>query len=368
MAPIENNFFSWMEYLNNKKKLVTTPKKEEVPDYDGPTPTKPDKPATSGDHWSTGVKPKGTPAPYKGPGTDPGQKKGEKGGFGDMGDKELKYEPKAGIVDKAGEGGDKKKSWPNVATVKLPGQKKVEAFLNHTKDMSLAEFAKYIKEQQQCEGEMPNVIAYAAGPFHPDPIQAIRYVTFLAAENQQIMSALLQEAKRIGCIDKMVDQLLDIPETYTEIVNKMSVDPSVSNQIARAMNDQYQETKDGSFPKLSKEDEENLDRQDKEQRKVFVDKNKEAFKKKLKNIGEACAPPAHKDETLDDETDDHAPDEESEPDNIEGEEGGSEDTDDPAFDTDTGSGGVTPNESPNKLAHQNLSDAIKKYKDIMRSY
>src|SRR5499427_10976608 len=114
MALIATDFWTFKEYLVANRKLAKTPEKEGVPDYHGPKPTKPDKPATSGDNWSSGVKPKGTPSPYKGPGTDPGQKKGEKGGFADMGDKDLKYEPSAGQVAKAGEGGEKKKTWPQV--------------------------------------------------------------------------------------------------------------------------------------------------------------------------------------------------------------------------------------------------------------
>jgi len=344
MAIIAKDYWTFKEYLDAKRKLVTTPKKEDVPDYHGPTPPKPDKPAVSGDNWSTGVKPKGTPAPYKGPGTDPGQKKGEKGGFLHMGDKELVYEPKAGIVDKAGEGGEKKKTWPHVATVKHAG-KKVESFLDKTKDMPLPEFAKYVQRQLKehcgCEDkEIPHVIAYTSGPYHPDPIQAIKYVAFLASENENIMRALLREARQLGCVDSLVEGLLAIPETYIEIVHRMTVDPGVSNQIVRAMNDQY----------------------------VTY----------LQHVKEGVGPPAHRDEEED--SDDPSLDSESEPDNIEGEdqppgddpepegdaEGPEADTDEPGFDPDTGSGGMSTGGNGG-LAHLNLADAIKKHKEMQKS-
>jgi hypothetical protein len=345
MAIIAKDYWTFKEYLDAKRKLVTTPKKEDVPDYHGPKPTKPDKPAVSGDNWSTGVKPKGTPAPYKGPGTDPGQKKGEKGGFLHMGDKELVYEPDAGIVDKAGEGGTQKKTWPKVATVKHAG-KKVESFLDDTKDMPLPEFAKYVQKQLKehcgCEDkEIPHVVAYTSGPYHPDPIQAIKYVAYLANENEHLMRALLRETRQLGCVDKLVEGLLGIPETYIEIVHRMTVDPGVSNQIVRAMNDQYQSVKEG------------------------------------------VGPPAHQDEEEDAE--DPSNDTESEPDNIEGEdqppgddpepepepdegdeEGGPEgDTDEPAFDQNTASGGMST--GSNGLAHLNLANAIKKHKEMQAS-
>jgi len=349
MAILATDFWTFKEYLDAKRKLVKTPKKEDVPDYHGPKPTKPDKPATSGDNWSSGVKPKGSPSPYKGPGTDPGQKKGEKGGFADMGDKDLKYEPKAGLVDKAGEGGEKKKSWPNVATVKHAGAKAHESlldpFLDRTKDMPLPEFAKYVQRQLTehcgCENkEIPHVVAYTSGPYHPDPIQAIKYVAFLANENQNIMRALLREMKRLGSMDRLLEGLLSIPETYSEIVHHMSVDPTVSSRIVRAMNDQI-----------------------------------------LK--AEGVGPPAHRDE-VDDEPD-PANNAESEPDRIEGEdeppgddeepeeEEGEEDqpegdTDEPSFDAATGSGGMTPGEGGGtKFAAQNLADAIKKHKEMQQA-
>src|SRR5262252_3036523 len=337
MALIATDFWTFKEYLDAKRKLVKTPKKEDVPDYHGPKPTKPDKPATSGDNSSTGEKPKGSPSPYRGPGTDPGQKKGEKGCFADMGDKALKYKPSAGQVAKAGEGGEQKKTWPNAATVKHAGAKAHESlldpFLSRTRDMPLPEFAKYVQRQMTehcgCEDkEIPHVVAYTSGPYHPDPIQAIKYIAFLANENSNIMRALLREVKRVGCVDKLVEGLLTIPETYSEIVYNMAVDPAVSNQIARAMNDQ---------------------------------------------LREGVGPPAHRDE-VDEEPDPAKDDEMSEPDNIEGEDsppGDDEepegDSDEPGFDADTGSGGMTTGEGGDKLAAQNLADAIKKHKEMAKT-
>lgn len=238
-------FTSFREYLDHKKKLVTTPKKEKVPDYSGPNPASPEKPAESGKNWKAGTKHKGKPAPYRAPGTDPGQRTADgkdKGkGFADMGDDDLVYEPDAGDVDKAGEGGKKLGTWPS-------GPKtKTEAWLAKTRKLSLPDFAKEVRkgilEHCGCENKKaPHVVAYSVGAYHPDPIQAINYVVYLTNENQNILRALMMEAKRHGCLNKYVNQLLLYPETYQALVEALSdkqEGASINNRLTKALNDHY---------------------------------------------------------------------------------------------------------------------------------
>lgn len=239
-------FKSFSEYMDHKSKLVTTPKKEKVPDYSGPNPTSPEKPVESGKHWEAGVKQKGKPSPYRAPGTDKGQRTadgGDKGkGFADMGDEDLVYEPEAGDVDKAGEGGKKIGTWP-----KSGPKTKTEAWLAKTKNLSLSAFAKEVRnglvEHCGCEDKKaPHVVAYSVGAYHPDPIQAINYVVYLTNENNNILRALMLEAKRRGCLDKYVHQMLQYPETYKALVEAMSdkrEGNSVSTRLTKALNDNY---------------------------------------------------------------------------------------------------------------------------------
>lgn len=60
-----------------------------------------------------------------------------------------------------------------------------------------------LQEHCGCEKKKaPFVVAYSSGAYHPDPIQAIKYIVYLTNENDNLLSALMKEAKDIGCINK----------------------------------------------------------------------------------------------------------------------------------------------------------------------
>ncbi len=60
-----------------------------------------------------------------------------------------------------------------------------------------------LKEHCGCEKKKaPFVVAYSSGAYHPDPIQAIKYIVYLTNENDNILKALMHEAKKKGCINK----------------------------------------------------------------------------------------------------------------------------------------------------------------------
>lgn len=309
---------TFTEYLDDKKKLVLKPKVEKVPDYEGPKPTKPDAPATSGDNWKTEVKPKGSPAPYKAAGTDPGQQKPEKNGFADMGDKDLVYEPDTWNPEKVGEGGKKVASWPKTKT---------EVFLQKTESLSLPAFTKYISRQINehcgCENKKaPHVVAYSVGAFHPDPIQAINYVTYLANENKNLLHALVMEAKRVGCLKKIVSELLSFPETYKTLAEAMGGKEGniISGKLVRAMNEQS--------------------------RRLY---------------GEEIAPPVHFDDEEEEEEEKIDNGEDAPHDNIEGEEDSTEDLPLPEDEP------VDDEEEPKKPAHDNLLSAMKGHENMFSS-
>ena len=214
-------FHSFQEYLTHKGKVQDKPSVEKIPDYSGPKPKSPGKATTKGKGWEVpNVGKKGTPAAYKN-GTDKAPKKAEKGGFGDMGDKSLIYNPdpkdgwyggKDGVSKSSNgvTGGKETKTWPK-------GGSTTESFLASTKGMNTSQFAKHIKKsmtENTGNKKAPHVVAYAAGAFHPDPIQAIRYVSYLANENVNLRRALVREMNRAGCSKELLQELLQLPESF----------------------------------------------------------------------------------------------------------------------------------------------------------
>lgn len=65
-----------------------------------------------------------------------------------------------------------------------------------------------LQEHCGCENKKaPFVVAYASGAYHPDPIQAIKYIVYLTNENENILKALMHEAKKAGCYKKYVNYI-----------------------------------------------------------------------------------------------------------------------------------------------------------------
>jgi len=247
---MSKTFHSFQEYMTDRGKVLSKPPVEATPDYKGPKPKSPAKGATKGKGWEVpNVGKKGTPAAYKS-GTDKAPKKAEKGGFADMGDKALVYEPGDGWyggkdgVSKSEQGvpgGSKSKTWPNTGS-------KTEAFLAKTEGMSTSQFAKHVKkglnEHCGCENKKaPHVVAYSVGAFHPDPIQAIRYVTYLANENVNLRHALVREAKRAGCAATLLGELLQLPESYTALAKLIDSEQgeAFSRRLEKAIRENREE-------------------------------------------------------------------------------------------------------------------------------
>lgn len=204
------------EYLNAKGTLVDAPSIETVPDYDGPD----DK------------APPGGGANYKATGTPKAAAKGENG-FGNMGEKSLKYNP----------ANDSKKektvaTWPKTTT---------EAFLEKTKGMSMAEFTRFMLEDCGCgvpqaAEDLPFVTAYSTGKIQPHPPEAIKYVVVLANKNDEVLGNLVHEIKGSGGLSKLLKTVLAHPEAYDELVGLMGDDnegPNIAGSLARAMHSNF---------------------------------------------------------------------------------------------------------------------------------
>ena len=205
------------EYVNDQGKLVEKPEVTAVADYTGP-----DSKAPQGKN-STPYKAANDKT--KSPSFDV-----EKNGLGDLGNNELKYNPKTDYSQTV------VKSWT-----------KTEGFINKTKNMSLAEFTKYMLDECGCgavdDADLPYVTAYTTGKFQPHPPEAIKYVVVLANKNNNILDSMVQEMKQSGVLGKVLKALLDHPESYdqlTSLFGDSEQGPSRCKLFAKSMNNNVQ--------------------------------------------------------------------------------------------------------------------------------
>ena len=275
-----SRFPSFLEYLNDKGKVVEKPEVEQVPDYHGPD----DK------------TPVGSKVPYKTPLTPKAAEKGEKG-LSELGDDKLKYEPDTSVryetkkdvmkessaamggkarVDikgdykgpkadapnggkpyvaktvKAGEkplgelGSEETKYEPDTDTSKVHKITKTEGFLNKTKGMNLSEFTKYMLEECGCGqvsgDDLPYVTAYSTGKIQPHPPEAIRYISALASKNNGILENLVSTMVSMGYLNTLLKTIFSYPQAYEELTSLFSDDkegPSRCNSFVGAMNNSY---------------------------------------------------------------------------------------------------------------------------------
>lgn len=224
------------EYLNDKGKLVEKPKIELVPDYHGPDDKTP--PTSKG---------QGKQEPYKAANSDPEAKKAEKGGMAEKGDKKLVYNPKLKVGDSKDVPDGK-----HIGHYPRP-QTKTESFIDKTRNLSQADFIRYMKEECGCgmspdsiDG-LPMVNSYASGPFHPHPPEAIKYVVVLANKNDKILKDLVHEMKRSGGMSKLMKALFDHPESYNDLAGMFGDDndgPKHSRGFTKAMADNFKKFMD----------------------------------------------------------------------------------------------------------------------------
>jgi hypothetical protein len=279
-------FPSFLEYLNDKGQVVDKPETETVPDY----------------HGKEEKSPPGSKVPYKTPKENKAPAKGETG-FADMGDQKLNYKPgtnakhevkpdvmkeyvdeKGKVVEKAktdtkadykgkevkapkggkpysakdakkpskkemdaglGKLGDKELEYvPDTAKAKKV--MKTESFINKTKDMSLADFTKYMLEECGCgqvEGDdLPYVTAYTTGKFQPHPPEAIRYISALAGKNDGVLENLVSTMVSMGYLNTLLKIIFSYPQAYEELTSLFSDDkdgPDRCKSFAGAMSNSY---------------------------------------------------------------------------------------------------------------------------------
>jgi len=169
----------------------------------------------------------GKPAPYT---PKKGGKAGEKG-FADQGccpayepDTKNAPAPKESLP-KSGGGGK---------------QPQIEAVT----EMSLAEMTSYINEQNyEPDGSFapPMVTAYMPGKFMPDPVEAIDYVTHLAAVNPALMETMIRALKYKTSMGYIVSEMAKHPETFKELAALLESEDGLkyAGSLCRSMNDLY---------------------------------------------------------------------------------------------------------------------------------
>ncbi len=208
---------TWQEYLNARGKLQEKPAVKLVGDYDGPDPKSPDQSVSKGKGWDAKAQKGDKPSPYRAPGTS--KKQSTEKGFGDLGPKNLKYEPDTDTSN----GRKKMSSMPK------------ENFVNQTKDMKITEFVNHmLKECGHIHEENLPTVTGRIGEFHPYPIEAIKYVAALSKNNKRMLENLLHELKKEGMLKPMLESLLINAEDYASL-GELFNDPKRCRSLSRAL-------------------------------------------------------------------------------------------------------------------------------------
>lgn len=194
------------EYLDNSRKMQEKPIIS-VQGNTSPKPTfKPSKAVTKGKTWNANV-PNENPNPYSGASLKPTDKKTIEKGLGYLGDKNLIYEPDT-IEDTEYE--DDSFSFPKEKTSTVWGSNQTEQFLNKTKNMSLSEFVRYIKENYNQSGSLPI-----------QELDMIKKTANIVAENNNLLENLILEFKKLGILENLTKKLLLHKECYKQIAHNI---------------------------------------------------------------------------------------------------------------------------------------------------
>lgn len=213
---------SFAEYLNARGIVVEKPKTDEVPDYDGPTPLSPEKNDNKGKNWDVSdVTPKDAPKPYATSKED--AKVSKEKGLGEIGDKNLVYEPDTKIT-------------------------KTEGFLQKTSKLDTSSFVQYMIENCGCgqvdgDEESPSITAYTTGKIFPHPPEALKYVSHLCGKNDNLLSNMVMEFKKSGILSKLIKSLMEHPETFEELTGLLGDEedgPKRCMCLAKAMHGSYE--------------------------------------------------------------------------------------------------------------------------------
>lgn len=172
------------EYINSQGKTIEKALSTKSPSTDKP-PARPEKNQTKGKNYSFPAASDKQPNPYLATTIKMPKKDDDAMGLGDLGTPDTDYSATSKDVDSVSE----------------------------------------LKEHCGCEKKKaPFVVAYSSGAYHPDPIQAIKYIVYLTNENENILKALMHEARKTGCLKKYTDYLTKAPELYQSLQDRIAND------------------------------------------------------------------------------------------------------------------------------------------------
>jgi hypothetical protein len=230
-------FTRFREYLDAKGKTVEKPVIDPEADT-GPKGDKSPEPfATKGKGWEDKAAVKDKAPPYAAPWEDKGQQVvGDKKrlsttyekGFGDDGDKKLKAEYKPGDLDPTKDRKKPADSWPKVSGLK-------SEVVARTRELPMNEFSTWVRENKDGELVIPEVFADKKGLNRPDPVQAIRYVTFLAAYNDSILEHLVREINRSGYVARLVASAFRHPDAFDTVGMLYGSSPTFKRRLHNAL-------------------------------------------------------------------------------------------------------------------------------------
>lgn len=202
----------FQEYLNSKGKVQTSGKVQQVADFEGSVDSKPAKEKM---HKDAGGKGQDGPVnPYKGGVDAKDPNKSVKDGFAHKGDKKLKYEPDTKVKETS----RKQVTWPKTKT---------QEWIDHTKDMSLAEFTKSVRSEalkglSECQDS---------------PHNSIKETVSVCKCNKKYVSALVREMKRNGLFGNLMKEMVNHPETFKALAIMMEKDETYARKFAKALSE-----------------------------------------------------------------------------------------------------------------------------------
>lgn len=77
---------------------------------------------------------------------------------------------------------------------------------------TVKEIENVIGQNESVKQSAPKVLSESGKLFHPDPIQAIKYVVHLTNKSDDLLKAFITEAKNTGCISKYAELISQLPK------------------------------------------------------------------------------------------------------------------------------------------------------------
>jgi len=200
------------EFLDTQKGNKK-PKIAVVSDYDGPSPAAPEFGKTP--EHSGGKGQSGKVHPYKGGKNAPDPNKGHgKDGLGHKGDKSHHYMPKTQHTNTVSN--KELKSYPNIKT---------SEWINKTKGLSLAEFAKKVRTQRMKGLDEGTSVAY----------DAIRETVSVCQRNYSYIADVVLEMRRKGIFESVFAYMAQQPESMPVVTHLMETDYTFARKLAEAV-------------------------------------------------------------------------------------------------------------------------------------